>query len=464
MSRFVVYSLTCLFFFLASPVHAATTYYVSTGGSDSNPGTSAALSFVTIQKGFDVAQPGDTIQLEPGTYLQDAISKRDGTQASPITIMGTPQAIVKGAGGARIFEINHDHIIFKNFTIDGHHTSSDTATSYRDKLIYIQGKQIRSGVTGLKVLNMTLRNAGGECLRLRYFATDNEVANSTIQNCGVIDFRFSGGGKNGEGVYIGTSNTQWGDGKNPTNEPDVSTGNWIHHNTFDTQGNECVDIKEGATGNIIEHNTCSGQKDPESGGFDSRGNGNTFRFNISRNNTGAGIRFGGANATYGINNDAYGNTITGNAAGGIKFMASPQRIICGNTMSGNTGGNSVGSFASSFNPANPCAPGTGTPPITAPTATPTSPITPTATPIITDVPTDTPAAPTASPTPPPGCPKRNLGDATCDGLIKLGDYDRWRREFYGELTTLEADFNGDGTISISDHSIWRQSFFDSQPQ
>ena len=45
-----------------------------------------------------------------------------------------------------------------------------------------------------------------------------------------------------------------------------------------TNGNECVDIKEGASGNLIEHNECSNQLDDQSGCYDSRGDDNTFRF------------------------------------------------------------------------------------------------------------------------------------------------------------------------------------------
>ena len=53
----------------------------------------------------------------------------------------------------------------------------------------------------------------------------------------------------------------------------------IHHNNFDTKGNEAVDIKEGAMYNIVEYNTVTGQKDPDSGGLDSRGDKNIFRYN-----------------------------------------------------------------------------------------------------------------------------------------------------------------------------------------
>ena len=110
---------------------------------------------------------------------------------------------------------------------------------------------------------MTFKNAGGECVRLRYFAQHNEIATSRhSRRCGVHDFRFKAGGKNGEGIYIGTAPEQRGDGKNPTTDPDLSNGNWIHHNSFDTQGNECVDIKEAASGNLVENNRCTGQRDP----------------------------------------------------------------------------------------------------------------------------------------------------------------------------------------------------------
>ncbi|HVF69797.1 MAG TPA: right-handed parallel beta-helix repeat-containing protein [Xanthomonadales bacterium] len=372
--------------------------YVSPSGSDTNSGTSTGAPFKTIQKALDVVQPGTTINLAAGTYLQDAITKRDASSSAPIIITGPAGAIVKGAGASRIFEINHDYYNLSGFTIDGLHGSSGSITGYRDKLIYVMSKVARNGVTGLKITNMAIKNAGGECIRLRYFAAGNEIANNNITTCGVKDFKFSNGGKNGEGIYIGTAPEQWGTNGAPTSDPDVSRDNLIHDNTFDTQGNECVDIKEASTANIIERNTCTGQKDPESGGFDSRGNGNVFRDNTTYGNLGAGIRLGGDTASDGINNDIYGNTIRDNQKGGIKFSRSPQGKICGNTMSNNTGGNSVGTYASQFNPTAAC-PGGGTPspsPTRIPTSTPTP--TPTPTPTRPPIPTHT-ITPTSTPVP-----------------------------------------------------------------
>ena len=329
--------------------------YVSYDGLDSNSGLSQSSSLKTIQRAVDLAEAGDTIFLADGTYYQDVITKKHGTSAKPILIRGSSAAVVKGGGRARVIEINHDFISLDGFTIDGKHKEENSVSSYRDKLIYALGKETKDGVNGLKIKNMLIKNAGGECIRLRYFAHDNEIASNTILNCGVHDFVFGAGGKNGEGVYIGTAPEQLSDGKNPTSDPDESKNNWIHHNTFDTQGNECVDIKEASVGNTVEFNKCTGQKDPNSGGMDSRGNSNTFKDNEIKGNRGAGVRLGGDTSSEGIQNNVYNNTILDNQSGGVKFMREPQAKICGNTMNGNTGGDSVGTYGSRFNPTSPCS-------------------------------------------------------------------------------------------------------------
>lgn len=350
--------------FLTLPFFAAgATYYISPSGNDSADGLTTGAALKTIQKAVEAAQPGDTVNLAAGEYRQDIISRRNGSLPAPITITGPAEAVIKGGGNDRVIEINHDYYILNGFTVDGLYGPATKASNYRDILVFVHGKETRDGVTGFKATNLTLQNARGECLRLRYFITRSEISYNTIKNCGVGDFVFTDGGKNGEGIYLGTSSKQWGDGKNPTSDPDATRDNHIHHNTIDTQGNECVDIKEGATANLVEYNTCRGQKDPESGGFDSRGDGNTFRYNSIKDNVGAGIRLGGwlvKNIQYGKNNDVYENIIENNKGGGIRFQVTPQGKICGNQFLNNLGGNSVGIYASKFDPAKACAGGATT--------------------------------------------------------------------------------------------------------
>lgn len=72
---------------------------------------------------------------------------------------------------------------------------------------------------------------------------------------------------------------QWEDfGEDRCNE------NLIKDNSITTNGNECVETKEGASDNVIEHNTCSDQNDSESGCFASRGDANTIRYTTSVEN------------------------------------------------------------------------------------------------------------------------------------------------------------------------------------
>lgn len=336
--------LTLLGVYLWQKPKLGTTYYVNPGGGKVN----------SIQKAIDLAEPGDFIYLSAGIYYEDIQTKKDGKPNLPITITGPRDAVVVGRGKGRVFEINHSYINLKGFTIDGQFGAGTKASDFRDKLLYISGKQPKKGVTGLKVTEMAIQNAGGECVRLRYFAQNNEIGGNTIRNCGIYDFRFSKKGKNGEGVYIGTAPEQLKDEKNPTDDKDESSNNWIHNNLINTQGNECVDIKESSEENLVESNSCTGQKDPDSGGMDSRGNSNTFRNNNIFGNAGAGVRLGGDRKNDGINNNVYSNSIKGNSKGGIKFEKIPQGKICGNTMSANKGGDLVGSYNKQSSPTEQC--------------------------------------------------------------------------------------------------------------
>lgn len=329
------------------PVRAASARFVTPGGAGNRDGSSWANALPAIQAALDQAQPGDVIYLADGDYDEDLVTKRHGAPGQPITLVGSAKAVLRGSGTTgRVFQIFHDYYVLDGWTINGYDGKGQSKANYRDKLLYVHGQrapyngEVRRGPQGLEVKNMTLMNAGGECIRLRYFVRGAHIHHNTIQNCGVWDFVFQDGGKNGEGIYLGTSSEQWNDGKNPTNDPDGSTENYIHDNVFNTQGNECVEVKEGAYNNLIENNVCTGSRDPEAGGLVARGDNNTFRYNVSFGNAGGGMRFGGHlinGHAYGVNNNAYGNRFYNNQAGGIKFEGRLQAQICGNSFVGPAG-------------------------------------------------------------------------------------------------------------------------------
>jgi hypothetical protein len=325
------------------------TYYVSPWGKDSNAGRSVSAPLRSISKALAIAGFGSTVKLAAGVYYQDVVTVRSG-----VTITGPSTAVVKGGGAGRIFQVRHDDVTLRGFTVDGLAGSGTSVRDYRDKLVYVMGVRRGVGVKRFVLRDMTLRNAGGECVRLRYFVEGAKVVGNRIGPCGVYDFKFSRGGKNGEGVYIGTAPEQLGLNGAPDNSPDVSRSNHVYGNVIDSQGNECVDIKEYSSGNVVEGNWCTGQKDPESAGLSSRSNGNIFRGNMVYNNKGSGIRFGGDSVNDGVDNDAYANIIKDNEGGGMKFQRAPQRNVCGNIMSGNSGGNSVGTYADRVRPTRRC--------------------------------------------------------------------------------------------------------------
>lgn len=64
----------------------------------------------------------------------------------------------------------------------------------------------------------------------------------------------------------------------------------------------------------------------------------------------------------------------------------------------------------------------------------------------------------------PDCPRKPEGDADCNGIVNLDDFEIFRSEFVkirrGEqdLNNIESDFNDDGFIDIEDFAIFRLTF------
>ena len=126
--------------------------FVSPTGADTNPGTSAAAPFKTIQKALDLVAAGSTITLAPGVYRESIVTKTAGTAASPITIKGPEtgknasgryRAVLAGKGtGGNVVSVNHSYYIFDGFTVDGQPGI--------DRSEYPSSLASRTGVQGLR--------------------------------------------------------------------------------------------------------------------------------------------------------------------------------------------------------------------------------------------------------------------------------------------------------------------------
>ena len=280
--------------------------------------------YATLQAALDSAQPGSTVRLATaGAHRGPVYSKRDGTAGQPIVVTGVPGARLEcSVDDGRCFELNHSY-----YRLDGLSISGGSSN------LYIVGARAGSYVHDVQVLNGVFRglNGTGECIRVKYQAYNVEIARNNIADCGIGKFGVDGS-KNGEGVYIGTAPEQLSS-KNPSSERDATHNVWVHHNVMHPY-NECVDIKEAAHDNVIEYNTCGGQRDTESGAFDSRGGtvgaGNVFRYNLVESAKGACMRFGGDSSPDGTGNSFYGNVCRSIEGYGVKQMMTPQGAVCGN--------------------------------------------------------------------------------------------------------------------------------------
>jgi len=135
-------------------------FYVSTTGSDSNPGT-VTSPWRTIQHASNSVQAGDTVYVRGGVYNESVnISVSGSATAGPIAFQTFPgeQAIVDGTGlvpstsGAQglINIANQSYISFQGFEIRNYQTSSASATPAG---IWISG----SG-SNIQVLNNLIHN------------------------------------------------------------------------------------------------------------------------------------------------------------------------------------------------------------------------------------------------------------------------------------------------------------------
>ncbi len=79
-------------------------------------------------------------------------------------------------------------------------------------------------------------------------------------------------------------------------------------------------------------------------------------------------------------------------------------------------------------------------------------------PTATRVPTPTATTPPRATDTPLPCSLKPSGDANCDGLINLNDFERFRQEYTGLLASKTSDFNADAKISLMDFEVWRRNF------
>ena len=397
---------------LATPAQAAgTAYFVAPTGADSNSGTSAASPFRTVQKALDAAQPGTTITLAPGRYVEAVVTRVAGTAAAPIRVTGPEtgraldgrdKAVLVSPAG-RAFSINHSFYTLDGFTIDGQPniprgdypnvTALPQIRSFKDsvqsravnsKLVYVGASTTSADIVGTTISNMFLTGSGGECVRFRNRSANSTVVDTVIRWCGMLgqgndvdQYKYH----NAEGVYVGTS-------PKSTDQPmaanDQSNGIVVRNSAIDTFGTECFQVKENARNNRMENSDCGWNDEPsafQGSNVELRGDNNTLLGNRVANSRGWNLKLASDAASYDRGgNSAQGNSFAGAATYAIVNRQRAPGPFCANTFAGpavDPGGSGVGTPTAACSGATaptvtartPAAGATGVPVATTVTAT-----------------------------------------------------------------------------------------------
>lgn len=147
------------------PGYPPSAYFVSPSGSDTNVGTSS-LPFRTIQKGINMAQPGQVVEILPGSYSEKVVTIRSGTPSAPIALVGSSGSALPSVAGV---EIRHGYVVVDGLSLDGNNPAVTDWTG----AIYVRG-----GVTGCVIINNYIHDA-----RLRLSGISFESSANPSQNC-----------------------------------------------------------------------------------------------------------------------------------------------------------------------------------------------------------------------------------------------------------------------------------------
>jgi hypothetical protein len=182
------------------------------------------------------ARPGASIAIAPGTYSGWFVATRSGTPKKPIYLCGPRTAVldsgsIKGKYGLHLNGSSWWRV--KGFTVQN-----------------AQKGVMLDGVTGVGLQDLTVDQIGDEAVHLRRNSTKNVVRGLTIGVTGLRKPKF------GEGVYIGTAESNWCE--ITACAQDHSDGNFVLNNDFEATSAEAVDIKEGTSSGVVAGNRFDG--------------------------------------------------------------------------------------------------------------------------------------------------------------------------------------------------------------
>jgi hypothetical protein len=266
------------------------------------------------------ATPGRTISLADGTYTGKFVAAASGTEAAPITLTGSRRAVLTTGTLSSGYGL---HVTGDRWRITG------LSIAKSGKGIVLDGSS-HTTISGVDVGFI-----GTEAVHFRTNSTDGVLRDSVIHDVGRSTPDY------GEGVYVGSANSNWKKIMGSSSVPDRSDRVRILNNRIRNTTAEGIDIKEGTSGGYIVGNTFA------NAGFsgihfadswvDVKGNGWTIEANGGSRTKLDAFQVHRTIPGWGNRNSFSGNTIVAGVPGyevSVASGLSGNRVACGPTGAG----------------------------------------------------------------------------------------------------------------------------------
>lgn len=268
-----------------------------------------------LEAALEDARPGDVIGLAPGRYEGEFVLDAKGEQKKPITVCGTAKSVLDGGDTDSGYVIHLDgasHVVLQGFAVENG-----------------QKGVMADATTHSTIRGLTVSHIGDEAIHLRAHSTDNQVLDNTISDTGLRKPKF------GEGIYIGTAESNWCDISDC--EPDASDRNLIEGNTISDTTSESIDIKEGTSDGVLRDNTFDGSAITKADSWvDVKGNGWLIEGNTGTAAPDDGFQTHEILDGWGTGNEFRKNTAEMGGSG-VAFALEPERdnvVACDNEVTG----------------------------------------------------------------------------------------------------------------------------------
>ncbi|HEY6530799.1 MAG TPA: right-handed parallel beta-helix repeat-containing protein [Acidimicrobiales bacterium] len=193
-----------------------------------------------IRSALATAAPGSVVRVADGeyTFKPRLVASASGTAEAPITLKGTRNAKLrtKNASGDYGLHVTGDHWRVEGLTV-----------AHGSKGIVLDGS-VGTVIDGVEVYDV-----GAEAVHFRTCSSDGVLRNSYIHDTGRTSAQY------GEGVYVGSANSNWSKYECTDEEEGRTVGDntervLIEDNVFEDITAEGADLKEGTDSGVLRRN------------------------------------------------------------------------------------------------------------------------------------------------------------------------------------------------------------------